>query len=120
MIEMGHIELGNPIAVIALVLGSILASSGFWAFIGAKKAKSSATTRLIMGLANDRIQYLGMQYIMRGHISKDEFEDFIKYLYEPYKELGGNGTAERIMHEVEKLPFAKHPVLKHDRQENNA
>lgn len=44
-----------------------------------------------------------MEYIKRGWITKDEYEDLRDYLYKPYKELGGNGSAERIMLEVDKL-----------------
>jgi hypothetical protein len=60
-----------------------------------------------MGLASDKISYLGMTYILNGSITRDEFEDLRKYLYEPYVELGGNGTAERVMIEVSKLPLRK-------------
>lgn len=61
-----------------------------------------------MGLAYDKITHLGMGYIERGWVTKDEYEDFRKYLYEPYKEFGGNGVAERIMLEVSTLPLKKH------------
>jgi len=27
------------------------------------------------------------------------------YLYEPYEEMGGNGSARRVMEEVRKLPI---------------
>ena len=43
--------------------------------------------------------------IQRGWITKDEFENLNDYLYRPYEELGGNGTAEKIMQEVRKLPL---------------
>ena len=29
------------------------------------------------------------------------------YLYEPYEEMGGNGSARRVMEEVRKLPMQK-------------
>ena len=35
----------------------------------------------------------------------DEYDNLKNYLYEPYKKLGGNGTAERVMDEVDKLPI---------------
>lgn len=46
---------------------------------------------------------LGMIYINRGQITKGEYEDLYKYYYEPYKKMGGNGTAERLMREIDKL-----------------
>jgi hypothetical protein len=49
--------------------------------------------------------YLGMRYIDRGWITQDEYENLNTYLYEPYKKLGGNGSALRVMQEVNKLPI---------------
>ena len=60
---------------------------------------------MLVGLGHDRIVYLGMKYIERGYITKDEFENLNDYLYKPYSKLGGNGSAERIMQEVRKLPI---------------
>src|SRR5689334_14036995 len=58
-----------------------------------------------MGLSYDKIVTLGMIYLQRGWITKDEYEDYRRYLFEPYKALGGNGVAEKIMDDVSKLPF---------------
>jgi hypothetical protein len=84
---------------------SITASSGFWAWFSRRADKKSATTQLLLGLAHDRIIFLGMGYIKKGWISKDEYDDFMKYLYGPYSEFGGNGLAEKVMAEVSQLPF---------------
>lgn len=89
---------------------SILASSGFWAYVNAKREAKGARTKLLIGLAHDRILQSGNYYIQRGWINADEFEDLHKYLYEPYKELGGNGMAERIMENLKGLPH--HPPKK--------
>ena len=62
---------------------------------------------MIKGLGHSKIMETGMIYINRGWITKDEYEDLYTYLYEPYKALGGNGSAERIMEEVRKLPIKK-------------
>lgn len=83
------------------------ASSGFWAFFMQVSTRKSATTKLLLGLAHDRIVHLGMAYIERGWITKDEYDDFVKYLYEPYSHFGGNGLAERVMTDVEKLRMVK-------------
>lgn len=85
------------------VFCSILASSGFWAFITAVKEKKSAKTKMILGLGHDRIIYLCMKYIDRGWITSDEYEDLKKYLYDPYQKMGGNGTAAKLMSAVDKL-----------------
>lgn len=62
---------------------------------------------MLLGLGHDRIVYLGGEYIERGCITQDEYKNLHDYLYEPYKALGGNGTAEKIMREVEELPLCK-------------
>lgn len=95
--------------LIITLAGIIFASTGFWAFIEnrfseRKKAKSAAN-RMLMGLAHDRILYLGQEYINRGTITVDEYDNLVNYLYEPYKALGGNGTAERVIDAVKKLPI---------------
>lgn len=85
------------------VLLTLLASSGFWAFVIATIEKKSARNKMLLGLGHDRIMYLGMKYVEKGEIAQGEYENLNKYLYEPYKKMGGNGTAERLMQEVNKL-----------------
>lgn len=65
----------------------------------------SLQDKVLRGLAHDRIITLGEQYLARGDITKDEYENLHDYLFVPYKNLGGNGTAEKMMKEVEKLPM---------------
>lgn len=96
------------------ILGSVLASSGFWAFIQergkrklAENKRDAVETQMLIGLAHDRIIYLGMSYIERKYITQDEYENLSEYLYKPYEKLGGNGSAKRIMAEVNKLPIHK-------------
>jgi len=90
--------------IIPLAIG-ILASSGFWLWLENKSKTRSFQTELLIGLAHDRIVYLGMSYIQRGWINQDEYENLHNYLYKPYDKLGGNGSARRIMQEVDKLPI---------------
>lgn len=91
--------------IIVTVFIATLASTGFWSFIQSKSNKKSNTDELILGLAHDRIVSLGSEYLKRGWISNYEYDNFIKYLYDPYKEFGGNGLAEKIKNEVEELPI---------------
>lgn len=98
----------TPVLATQLVLTSVvsvIASSGFWAWLQTRGKTKTATDRLLLGLAYDKIVSLGMSYIDRGWISRDEFEDFQNYLYIPYKDAGGNGVAERIMLDVGRLPL---------------
>ena len=91
--------------VLASVLIAILGSTGLWSFIASIRNKHDAKTRLLIGLAHDRIIYLGASYIERGYITADEYENLHDYLYLPYAENGGNGSAKRIMEQVRALPI---------------
>lgn len=90
---------------IGAIVGSLIASGGFWAWLSKRDTRRNATTQLLLGLAHDRIIHLGMGYIERGSITKDEYEDFEKYLYGPYSNFGGNGLAEKVMAHVKLLPM---------------
>lgn len=87
------------------ILGSVVASSGFWAYLQSRRDKNDAKSRMLIGLGHDRIVELGLTYIERGWITQDEYENLDDYLYKPYVELGGNGSAKKIMQEVAKLPI---------------
>ena len=98
------------------IITAIFASGGLWSVIQtmvtlrakkkeAKESDSCKAGRLLLGLAYDRICQSGEYYIRRGWITLDEREDFRKYLFEPYHDYGGDGTAERIMAEMDKIPL---------------
>lgn len=90
---------------------AIFASTGFWSFlqayISSKRKTRTAEERLLMGLAYSKICELAAVYLERDYITQDEYSDLRKYLFEPYREMGGNGTCEKLMAEVEKLPIRK-------------
>lgn len=85
-------------------LVALLASSGFWAWMQNRNVPRTEASKLLMGLAYDKLVTLGLQYIEHGTITKDELEDFRVYL-SAYKALGGNGVAERIAEDVMHLPL---------------
>lgn len=91
--------------MVVTIVCSVMASSGFWSYIQKRSEKMDNKTKLLIGIAHDRIVYLGMQYIKRGSITRDEYENLHDYLYVPYEAEGGNGSAKRIMKEVDKLPI---------------
>ena len=86
---------------------SVIASSGFWAYMTRYADRKDIKTEMLIGLGHDRIVYLGMTYIERGYITQDEYENLVEYLYKPYEKMGGNGSAKRIINEVNKLPIRK-------------
>ena len=100
------------------IFTAVFASQGLWALIlylvqrkDKKRDKEDVElnnqSQMLLGLGHDRIIYLGTKYIEDGYVTEDEFENLNKYLYEPYKALGGNGTAEKIMDDVRNLPIRK-------------
>ena len=93
------------------VIITLMASSGFWAFVTSRSEKRSMQTELLIGLAHDRLISLGLIYITRGWITQDEYENLNVYLYQPYLKLGGNGSVKRIMTEVDKLQIRKDKFL---------
>ena len=103
----------DPVTLSGLLLGfaatvvtAIAGAGGFWAWLEKRSTRRTATTQLLLGLAHDRIVHLGMSYKDRGSITKDEYEDLIKYLWVPYSAFGGNGLAEKIMTDVKLLPMS--------------
>ena len=89
------------------IVTSVLASSGLWTYVMKRAERKDVKTEMLIGLAHDRILYLGMAYIERGYITQDEYENLHDYLYSPYEKLGGNGSAKRVMEEVNRLPIRK-------------
>lgn len=87
------------------IVCSVIASSGFWAWVIKRSEKRDVKTEMLIGLGHDRIVFLGSQYIERGYITLDEYENLYEYLYKPYEKMGGNGSAQRIMNEVNRLPI---------------
>lgn len=93
------------IQMFVTIICSVIASSGLWAYVTKHADHKDARTELLIGIAHDRIVFLGMSYVNRGYITHDEYENLHTYLYEPYKKAGGNGSAERVMKEVDQLPI---------------
>lgn len=97
--------MSDIIQIIVTIVCSVLASSGLWSFIQARREKKDAKTQMILGLGHDRIVNQGMIFIKRGWLTQDEYENLHDYLYVPYEKMGGNGSAKKIMAEVERLPI---------------
>lgn len=96
---------------ILTLAGVIFASSGMWKLIETiwttKYHKQTAEEKLLLGLAFNRIIKIATKHIEKGWIDIDEYHELNKYLFKPYKEAGGNGTAQKMINEVEKLPMRK-------------
>lgn len=93
----------HTIELIVTIVCSVIASSGFWAVVQYFLNKNDSSSKLLLGLAHDRIMSLGKGYIKRGYITVEEYENLVTYLYEPYLQRGGNGSAKMVMDQVLKL-----------------
>lgn len=97
--------MSDLIQVFITVVLAVVGSTGFWAYLQRRHDRRSNSTKLLLGLAHDRLMHLGMNYIERGSITRDEFENLHDYIWRPYHDEGGNGTGDRVMSEVKKLPI---------------
>jgi len=88
------------------IIITVFASTGFWASLTAIfqtiMSKKSSERKALMCILHDRIIFLAEQSIKRGYITLDEYTNLME-MFESYKSLGGNGTAEKIIGRVEHL-----------------
>lgn len=96
--------------LVPIILG-MLASSGFWAYMEKRTQKRALQIKMLVGITHNLILESALKYITRRWITQDEYENLYTYLYEPYLELGGNGSIKRLMEEVDKLPIRKDKFL---------
>lgn len=95
-------------AMIIAIISGIFGLSNLVMFLIQRhdqKSKDRPEYKMILGLGHDMIITKGEQYIKRGWLTRDEYENLNDYLFKPYLEMGGNGTAQKIMKEVDKLPL---------------
>lgn len=92
--------------IIALV-AAVFGSTGFWSWLSGRRKKKSDESMLLLGIAYSEIIHRSEEYIHRGWIAVDEYAELDRYLYQPYRSMGGNGTAERLINAVKSLPVAK-------------
>lgn len=97
--------------IIISMIVAVFASTGFWTVINsllarraAKGDRKDALTQMIIGLGHDRIYEICERCIERGYVTTSEYDN-LKYLYEPYVALGGNGTGTKLKELVDKLPI---------------
>lgn len=95
--------------LIVPIFCAIFSSVGFWTFINNiyqdRREKKSAERKALLGLLHEKLVDKVAEYQTRGGITQQEYTDLHKYIYDPYKELGGNGTGDRLMQDVDNLPI---------------
>ena len=91
--------------MIVTIVVAVLGSQGLWGLLAKIRDKKDAKTMVLRGLAHQEILELGCAALAAGEITADDWENLHDYLFVPYEKMGGNGSAARIMREVEKLPI---------------
>ena len=90
---------------------AIFASTGFWACVQAVILKHmdrrSAERAALLGLLHEKLVAQREVYLDKGYISEGQYRDLDEYIYQPYKNLGGNGTGEEYMKRVQALIFER-------------
>lgn len=95
----------NAAQLIITVVVAVLGSNGLWAWIQSRSTAKSARDRMILGLGHAEIFRVAEKYIHRNGITMTELDDLEKYLYKPYSDMGGNGTAAAIVQKCKELPI---------------
>lgn len=96
-------DIAHAFELIITVAVAVLGSNGLWAWIQNRSTAKSARDRMLLGLGHAEIFRLCEKYLQRGGITSDELEDLDKYLFKPYHDLGGNGTAASMVEKCRKL-----------------
>ena len=92
--------------IVTLLVG-IFGSTGFWMLIQKRMDSKSMERQMILSVTYLGVKMSSMAILERGYVDPEEIEDLEKYLYEPYRAMGGNGTAELLMEKVKALPTKK-------------
>lgn len=95
----------NLIPVIVALLGS-----GIWValfdYLKSRNNKMTVEKKMLLGLGHDRLYQQMDDILKKGEVTVDQLEN-IEYLYHPYRDLGGNGTCERMYEAINILPHKK-------------
>lgn len=93
------------IEIMVTIVGSVFTSSGLWTLILYKAKQKDTGFFMARGIAHYHIIEEGQKFIDRGWINHEEYDDFMKYLANPYLESGSNGLAKKMIDAVSDLPF---------------
>lgn len=87
---------------------AVVGSNALFAFvrflITRHDCKKDPETRLLLGIAHDRIVFLCTTAIDRGYTTTGEMDN-IEQIYGPYSEMGGNGTGKEMFERYSNLPI---------------
>lgn len=91
-------ELTNPL------ITTVLSGPGIWAWVKTRTQRNYSEDKLLLQVAKNQLVSQGREYLKRGYITMDEYEEY-ESEYQVYSNLGGNGLARRIFEQVDELPM---------------
>lgn len=91
-------ELANPL------ITTVLSGPGIWAWAKTRTVRNNSEDRLLLQVAKNQLVSQGREYLKRGYITMDEYEEY-ESEFKVYESLGGNGLARRIFKQVDDLPI---------------
>lgn len=91
-------EFANPL------LSAVFGAPGLWAFAKTKADHNDNAAKLLLSVSRNQLIALGREYITRGYITMDEYEEY-DAAYQIYSSLGGNGLAKHVFELVDDLPM---------------
>ena len=92
------VEFANPL------LATVLSGPGIWAWAKTRTERNDSEDKLLLQVAKNQLVSQGREYLHRGYITMDEYEEY-ESEYQVYSNLGGNGLARRIFKQVDDLPI---------------
>lgn len=91
-------EFTNPL------ITTVLSGPGIWAWAKTRTQRNDSEDKLLLQVAKNQLVAQGREYLKRGYITMDEYEEY-ESEYNAYSVLGGNGLARRIFEQVDELPM---------------
>lgn len=91
-------EFTNPL------ITTVLSGPGIWAWVKTRTQRNDSEDMLLLRVAKNQLVIQGREYLKRGYITMDEYEEY-EAEYQVYSDLGGNGLARRIFKQVDELPM---------------
>lgn len=89
--------MGVPSLIVSIIISIVN-------YIKAKNSSQELIKEGVLAILHNKIYTLGKQYIEKGQVSVQEFDD-LEHLYKAYHALGGNGTGTAIFNRVKSLPY---------------
>ena len=92
-----------------LLLTTVLSCPGFLVWSKTREKHDSSVDKLLLQVAKNQLVSQGREYLNRGYITMDEYEEY-ESEYQVYTVMGGNGLARRIFEQVDDLPMVPNSI----------